>query len=195
MKYSIVELARTWRNQLSLLTAIRKNVSVGTNLHIGPGSVLEAPRQLTVGDDVYIGKHCTIECDGEIGNGVLIANLVGLIGRYDHDYSAIGVPVRQSPWIGDQDYQGPGKTLKTVIEDDVWIGYGATVLSGVKIGRGAIVAAGSIVTRDVPPYGIAVGNPAKVKKYRFTQEQIAEHEKLLTQNKSTQPSRRQTLKR
>ena len=185
MKHAIVELARNVRNRLSLLTAIRKNVYIGTNLHIGPGSVLEAPRQLTVGDNVYIGKHCTIECDGEIGNGVLIANLVGLIGRYDHDYSAIGVPVRQSPWIGDRDYQGPGRNLEIIIEDDVWIGYGATILSGVKIGRGAIIAAGSIVTRDIPPYGIAVGNPAKVRSYRFTQAQIVEHEKRLAQNGAT----------
>lgn len=186
MKYSVVEFSRSCRNRLSLLTAIRKNVSIGTNLHVGPGSILEAPRHLTVGNDVYIGKHCTIECDGAIGNGVLIANLVGLIGRYDHDYSIVGVPVRHSPWIGHEDYHGLGQNLEIVIEDDVWIGYGATVLSGVKIGRGAIIAAGSIVTRDISPYGIAVGNPAKVKKYRFTQEQIIEHEKLLTQHKSTQ---------
>jgi virginiamycin A acetyltransferase len=59
-----------------------------------------------------------------------------------------------------------------IIENDVWIGANSTVMSGIKIGNGAIVAAGSTVTKDVPPYAIVAGNPAKVVKYRFTDEQI-----------------------
>jgi acetyltransferase-like isoleucine patch superfamily enzyme len=54
-----------------------------------------------------------------------------------------------------------------IIEDDVWLGYGATILSGVTIGKGAVIGAGSVVAKDVPPYAILVGNPAKVIKYRF----------------------------
>lgn len=61
-----------------------------------------------------------------------------------------------------------------VVEDDVWLGYGATVLSGVHIGQGAVVAAGSVVTKDVLPYAIVAGVPAKVIKYRFSPELIAE---------------------
>jgi virginiamycin A acetyltransferase len=64
-----------------------------------------------------------------------------------------------------------------IIENDVWIGANSTIMSGIKIGNGAIVAAGSTVTKDVPPYAIVAGNPAKVVKYRFTEEQI---EKLLS---------------
>ena len=63
-----------------------------------------------------------------------------------------------------------------VVDDDVWIGYGATIMSGVHIGQGAIVAAGAVVTKDVPPYAIVGGVPAKVIKYRFGAEMI---EKLL----------------
>ena len=59
-----------------------------------------------------------------------------------------------------------------IIENDVWIGANSTVMSGIKIGNGAIVAAGSTVTKNVPPYAIVAGNPAKVVKYRFTDEQI-----------------------
>jgi len=54
-----------------------------------------------------------------------------------------------------------------VVSDDVWIGHGATILSGVEIGQGAIVGARSVVTRDVPPYAIVCGNPARIAKYRF----------------------------
>ena len=59
-----------------------------------------------------------------------------------------------------------------VLEDDVWIGYGCTILSGVTIGQGAIVAAGSVVTKDVPPYAVVGGVPAKVIKYRFNESTV-----------------------
>jgi acetyltransferase-like isoleucine patch superfamily enzyme len=59
-----------------------------------------------------------------------------------------------------------------IIENDVWIGAKSTIMSGVKIGNGAIIAAGSVVTKDVPPYAIVAGNPAKVVKYRFSEDQI-----------------------
>ena len=60
------------------------------------------------------------------------------------------------------------------VDDDVWIGYGATILSGVHIGQGVVVAAGSVVTRDVPPYAIVGGVPANVIKYRFSSDLIEE---------------------
>lgn len=61
-----------------------------------------------------------------------------------------------------------------IVDDDVWIGYGATIMSGVHIGQGAVVAAGAVVTKDVPPYAIVGGVPAKVIKYRFEPEMIEE---------------------
>jgi len=63
-----------------------------------------------------------------------------------------------------------------VVQNDVWIGAKSTIMSGVKISNGSIVGACSVVTKDVPPYAIVAGNPAKIVKYRFTEEQI---EKLL----------------
>lgn len=60
-----------------------------------------------------------------------------------------------------------------VVGDDAWIGYGATVLSGVHIGQGAVVAAGAVVTHDVPPYAIVGGVPAKLIRYRFSEEVVA----------------------
>lgn len=61
-----------------------------------------------------------------------------------------------------------------VVEDDVWIGYGATILSGVKIGKGAVIAAGAVVSKDVPPYSVVGGVPAKVMRFRFNQKMINE---------------------
>ena len=176
---------RAIRNRVMLRYAVRENVTYGRNLHVGPGSVLRAPRGLKIGNDVYIGKYCTIECDGEIGSGVLIANAVGLIGRFDHDMHAIGVMIRHAPWIGDAAYRGKGKDLFLKIEDDVWIGYGAVVMTGVTIGRGAVVAAGSVVTKSVPSFAVVAGNPARVLGARFTEKEICEHTGILNAKKGS----------
>ena len=119
-----------------------------------------------------------METDIVIGNDVLIGNNVGLIGRYDHDFSCVGKSIKDSPWIGDKQYAFKGKGLKIEIDHDVWIGYGATIMSGVKIGRGSIVGAGSVVLEDIEPYMIVAGNPAKAISKRFTSDQIKKHEKL-----------------
>lgn len=66
-----------------------------------------------------------------------------------------------------------------VVESDVWIGCNVTLLSGVHIGRGAIIAAGAVVNKDIPPYAIAGGVPAKVIKFKWTIDQILEHESIL----------------
>ena len=66
-----------------------------------------------------------------------------------------------------------------VVEDDVWIGTRAIILKGVTIHKGAIVGAGAVVTKDVPPYSIVAGNPAKIVKMRFTDEEIKKHEAIL----------------
>ncbi len=63
---------------------------------------------------------------------------------------------------------------KTVIGNDVWVGKNASIMAGVKIGDGAVIGAGAVVTKDVPPYAIVGGIPAKVIKYRFNEEQIEE---------------------
>lgn len=176
-------IKRLWQ-KIYHLYAIRKNVENGPNVHIGIGSILWAPRRLSVGNNVYIGKYCTVECDGIIGDNVMLANHVGLIGRYDHDYSCVGKPIRQTPWIGDHDYTGPGRNLQIVVGDDVWVGFGAVVLTGVTIGRGAIVAAGSVVTKDVEPYAIVAGNPARRVAQRFTENEIRQHESIVYENSS-----------
>ncbi|ALD65955.1 CatB-related O-acetyltransferase [Spiroplasma cantharicola] len=72
----------------------------------------------------------------------------------------------------------------TVIGHDVWIGYGATIMPGVKIGNGSIIAAKAVVTKDVEPYSIVAGNPAKVKRMRFEKNKIKELEDLQWWNES-----------
>jgi acetyltransferase-like isoleucine patch superfamily enzyme len=158
---------------------LRKNVKVGKNFHIGILSIVWAPSKMIIGDNVYIGKMCTLECNGSIGDNTMIANNVGIIGKYDHDFSCVGKPIRFAPWIGDSIFKIESSKSEIDIGADVWIGYGAILLSGIKIGRGAIVAAGSVVTKDVIPYSIVAGNPARERGKRFTESQIVEHEKIV----------------
>lgn len=72
-----------------------------------------------------------------------------------------------------------GYDKDVIVESDVWIGCRVTLLSGVHIGRGAIIAAGAVVNKNIPPYAIAGGVPAKVLKFKWTIEEILQHEKLL----------------
>lgn len=165
-------LGQRLKSLLLTRLAVRRNVQLKPGFHVGPGSVISAPRALAIGTDVYVGKNVTIEVDGEIGDGVLIANSVGIVGRRDHDIHDVGVNVRQSRWVGDFPTD---LSLKTVIGSDVWIGYGAVVLSGISIGDSSVVAAGSVVTSDIPPNSIVAGNPATFVRRRFSEEELERH--------------------
>ena len=132
-------------------------------------------RNLTIGNDVYIGPHALSLCTESqifIGNKVLFGPHVTIIGG-DHRITDVG------RFIYDVLDKHPEDDQDVHIEDDVWIGTNTTLLKGVTVGRGAVVAAGALVTKDVPPYAIVGGVPAKVLKYRFTPEQIKEHERQL----------------
>ena len=110
---------------------------------------------ISIGDDVYIGFRSFFSCAENItiGNRVLIAGAQ----IYDNNNHPIDPYKRAMNETVERD-----KIAPVVIEDDVWIGFGAVILKGVRIGRGAIVALGSVVTKDVPPLTIVAGNPAKI---------------------------------
>ncbi len=152
-----------------------KFLVAGKGFTCGRGSVFYAKNQISIGDNVYIGKYCTIECDAEIGHDVLISNNVGIVGRLDHNYKNIGTPIRHAPCIRDDDYNIPNEKSRVAIGDDVWICFGAIVMSGVTVGDGAIVSAGSLVIDDVEPFSIVGGVPARHIKYRFEGDDIENH--------------------
>ena len=150
--------------------------SFGKNPYIGRLVYMYARNNITVGDNFYIGKFSQIECDAEIGHNVIIANSVAFVGRYDHHYQQIGIPTRLASSIRDKNYNWKGLEEKVIIEDDVWIGYGAIILSGVKICQGSIIAAGSLITKDVEAFTIYGGVPAKKIRNRFdTEDDLKKH--------------------
>lgn len=101
-----------------------------------------------------------------IGNYCSIAPKASFILSADHDTNYISTFPFRVKVLGIVEIEGVSKG-DIIIDDDVWIGYGAIILSGVHIGQGAVIAAGAVVTSDIPPYAIAGGVPAKVIKYRF----------------------------
>lgn len=111
-----------------------------------------------------------------IGNFCSIAPNVSFILSADHYVNHISTYPYKVKVIG-ENLEGHSKG-DIVVEDDVWIGYGVTIMSGVKIGQGAIIAAGAVVTKDIPPYAIAGGVPAKVIKYRFSKDIVDELMKI-----------------
>lgn len=172
-------LLATLRRLQTRLAVVGKSsyLTYGRDLHVGKGARLWAPKCLDIGDCVYIGKQVHIEANCRIGSYCLLANRVAIVGRHDHDFSAVGLPMRFAPWVGGNRFPNEYADEEAVIEDDVWLGYGTVVLTGVTVGRGSVVAVGSVVTRDIPPYSIAAGVPAKVIGHRFQDAHtIALHE-------------------
>lgn len=108
-----------------------------------------------------------------IGDYVSIAQKVTFLLDVEHYVDRISTFPFHVKVLRDMDCEAFGKG-DIVVDDDAWIGYGATIMSGVHIGQGAVVAAGAVVTKNVPPYAIVGGVPAKVIKYRFEPELIEE---------------------
>jgi acetyltransferase-like isoleucine patch superfamily enzyme len=149
---------------------------IGDNFHTGIRVRLWAKSKLKIGKNCYIGRDSQIETDCIIGDDVIFGNKCAIVGRYDHHFQQLGTPIRLASQIRDKDYNWKGLTQLTIIEDDVWIGYGCIIMSGVKICKGSIIAAGSVVTKDVEPFSIYAGVPALKIKNRFENESdLTEH--------------------
>lgn len=133
------------------------NLSIGDGTSIPKGSTFyctDAP--LTIGRKVIFGPHPTI---------ITGDHRTDIIGKYIIDVT--------------REEKLPENDRPVVIEDDVWVGANVTILKGVTIGRGSIVAAGAVVTKSFPPYSVIGGVPAHLLKRRFCDEEIVRHEQKL----------------
>jgi maltose O-acetyltransferase len=126
----------------------------GKNVNIERGAVFSS--KVSLGDNSGIGINASLSGEVVIGNNVMMGPHCTFYTR-NHSFDRIDMPMCK---------QGFQKEKPIVIDDDVWIGGHVIVLPGVHVGTGAILAAGAVVTKDVPDYAIVGGNPAKVIKYR-----------------------------
>lgn len=125
---------------------------------------------LVAGPYSFINVGCTLQARVRLGRYVMLGPRVAIVGA-DHRIDVPGVP---------SIFSGRPELLETVIEDDAWIGFGAIIRQGVRVGRGAIVAAGAVVVKDVPPYEIHGGVPARKIGTRFSEAADREkHDQML----------------
>ena len=136
-----------------------EKVTIGSYAIIRPSNVYGGPVGvgLKIGNHSNIGPYSYIGCSGyvEIGNNVMMAPRVSLYAE-NHNFDSIDFPMKD---------QGV-TTAPIIIEDDCWIAANSIILAGVRIGKGSVIAAGSVVTKDVTPYSVMAGNPAKKLKNR-----------------------------
>lgn len=148
----------------------------------GSNSIIEYPCRIESPSNVYIYENVHIRFGlsiiNAVGESVIIKKNTVLAPNVtlvtNNHTPTVGVPIYLlvSSHIND-------KSSSIVIEEDVWIGTRVTILQGVKIGRGAVVGANSLITKTVPPYSVVAGNPAKVIATRFNLKQVISHEEKL----------------
>lgn len=134
----------------------KSNIFIGDNVGIGPNCFISATNAKFI-----IKGNCAIAEGFTVHTG----NHANVLGKFVKDLNDSNKP--------------KGYDKDVIVEKDVWIGCNVTLLSGVHIGRGAIVAAGAVVSRDIPPYSVAGGIPARIIKFRWTIDEIIEHESML----------------
>lgn len=138
-----------------IFESIGKDVNIEKNVFFGNG------RNIRIGDYSGIGMNARIQGPLQIGSHCMMGPDV-LIYTRGHNTEDVEVPMM---------FQGDTTEKKVIIEDDVWIGARAILLPGVRIGRGSIVAAGAVVTKDVEPYTVVGGVPAVIIKNRRSKEE------------------------
>lgn len=135
-----------------------------------------------------VGVHCV-----HVGKNTSIGQRINVILDMNHDYNSLYMGIvaehvtsTETRGTGGQIFQRIKRKGQILIGNDVWIGDGVTILGGVRIGDGAVVAAEAVVTKDVPPYAIVGGNPARVIKYRFPKDVIEKLERIAWWNWSSE---------
>ena len=132
-------------------------MSIGKNIFIDRGFDCLYPQNITIGNNVSLGHFNKIWAFNKVIIGDYVQTAIGLtIVAGGHDVSSYETI----------------KNYDVVLEGENWIGANVTIIGGVKIGKGSIIAAGAIVTSDIPPYSIAGGVPAKVLKNRVPAEKV-----------------------
>ncbi len=143
---------------------------VSSSFYMAGKSILSP--DLVAGHYSYIGPNCIIGPKVQIGRYSMLANNVSIVGG-DHVFTDPTKPII---------FSGRPHMPETFIGEDAWIGAQSIVMAGVSIGNGSIVGAGSVVTKDIPPYSIFAGTPARYIRDRFNPDEIEAHKQMLNRD-------------
>ena len=149
------------------LTHMKENIKIGKNSNIKGKIYVCENGKIDIGDYFYIGQNSMVGAVEKItiGNCVIISNDVRIYDNNNHPTSPkFREKMSMNGYSNDNWSWRWADSAPVIIEDNVWIGQYSTILKGVTIGKGSIVATKAVVTKDVPPYSIVAGNPAKVVK-------------------------------
>ncbi|GGK77510.1 glycosyltransferase [Amphritea balenae] len=141
---------------------LRRNIAsymfdkAGDNINIERNAYFGSGKKVRIGDNSGIGVNCKLFGTVVLGNNIMMGQNVQFITT-GHEFSDINVPMIK---------QGLTKEKSIVVSDDVWIGSNSIILPGVNVGKGVVIGAGSIVTKDIPDYVVVAGNPASIVKNR-----------------------------
>lgn len=146
-----------------------KSIIINKNSFVrGELLVYKFAGKIEIGENTYIGENSKIWSADHIyiGNNVLISHQVNIIDTNSHEINHVERAQRFQEMAQNGHWEEKGNLLNSPIriEDYAWINFNVTILKGVKIGKGAIIAAGSVVTKDVPEFTMVAGNPAKIIK-------------------------------
>jgi acetyltransferase-like isoleucine patch superfamily enzyme len=146
------------KTSLGIAKGVKGKISLGSRAQLCQGVILDSwGGDITILDNVFIGPYTVIYGHGgvKVGQNSLISMHCRILSS-NHTIPEQNISIRSQPDI----------LLPTAIGEDVWLGAGVTVLGGVRIGDGCVVGAGAVVAKDLPPYSIAMGVPAKVVRMR-----------------------------
>ncbi len=145
-----------WRTRIDVMPF--NQFSLGNNSTIEDFSTINnGVGDVLIGNNTLIGMGNVIIGPIQIGNNVIFAQNI-VASALNHDYKDVNIPIHEQKII----------TKPIVIQNDCWIAANAVITAGVTIGKHSVVAAGAVVTKDVPPFSVVVGNPAKlIKQYDF----------------------------
>lgn len=154
VKYAPKSAYTLTKGKLRSFLASKIMLKAGNNMNVERGASFS--RKLSVGNNSGLGVNCQLQGKITIGDNVMMGPEV-YIYTTNHEFSRMDIPICQ---------QGYQDEKPVVIEDNVWIGSRVTILPGVTIGTGSVIGTGAVVTKNMPPFSIIAGTPAKVIKKR-----------------------------
>ena len=194
-KEKYCQIFKIWKRGILYGPGIKRYFKFLFFPHVHPSSSIGYNNIVSSPENLYLDEFSTLKRDNVIlnsGNKVVFGKWSGaaeeLMVITGNHMSIVGKSIKQvTNQVKElEDIRGE-YDKDVVVEEDVWIGARVSLLSGVRIGRGAEIGTGSVVRKSIPPYAVVIGNPAKIVGFRFTPEEIIEHEKVLYKEEERLP--------